>query len=71
VAESEQCVLVTLAVELTQTLPGLVRSEVAKELTFTGRIVEAPEALELGLISRIAADPLAAAKELAAGRPPR
>jgi enoyl-CoA hydratase/carnithine racemase len=46
-----------------QTLPGLLRADAAKELTFTGRIVEAPE---LGLISRIAEDPLAAAKELAA-----
>jgi enoyl-CoA hydratase/carnithine racemase len=40
-----------------------LRADAAKELTFTGRIVEAPE---LGLISRIAEDPLAAAKELAA-----
>jgi enoyl-CoA hydratase/carnithine racemase len=50
---------------LTQTLPGLVRMDVAKELTFSGRIVEAPEALELGLLSRIEDDPLAAARELA------
>jgi enoyl-CoA hydratase/carnithine racemase len=50
---------------LTQTLPGLVRMDVAKELTFSGRIVEAPEALELGLIGRIAEDPRAAALELA------
>jgi enoyl-CoA hydratase/carnithine racemase len=49
---------------LTQTLSGLVRMDVAKELAFSGRIVPAPEALELGLLSRIADDPLAAALEL-------
>ena len=51
---------------LTQTLPGLVRIDVARELLFTGRIVEAAEALELGLITGIESDPLAAARALAA-----
>ncbi|CAN5555017.1 hypothetical protein BH10ACT11_BH10ACT11_08400 [soil metagenome] len=58
---------------LTRTLPRLVSSDVAKELTFTGRVVECSEARELGLITRIADDPLAAALELAeqiAGRSP-
>ncbi len=58
---------------ISQALPVLVSLDVAKELTFSGRKVEAPEALELGLITRIAADPLAAATELAqaiAGRSP-
>jgi enoyl-CoA hydratase/carnithine racemase len=58
---------------LWQTLPGLVRDDVARELAYTGRIVAAPEALALGLITRIEADPLAAARELAgeiAGRSP-
>ena len=50
---------------LTQTLPGLVRADVAKELTFTGRIVEAEEALELGLVTRLADDPRAEALGLA------
>jgi len=49
----------------TQTLKDLVRLDVAKELTFTGRIVEAEEALALGLITRICEDPLAEAEKLA------
>lgn len=51
---------------LTQSLPRLVGVDVAKELTFTGRIVGATEALELGLVTRLADDPAAAARELAA-----
>jgi enoyl-CoA hydratase/carnithine racemase len=50
----------------TQTLRELVRLDVAKELTFTGRIVEADEALALGLLTRICDDPLAKAREVAA-----
>ncbi len=52
---------------LTQTLPDLVRLDVAKELTLTGRVVEAAEALQLGLITRIADDPLALAMDMARG----
>ena len=58
---------------LTQTLPELVRLDVAKELVLTGRIVDAEEALQLGLVTRISADPLAAALDIAgsiAGRAP-
>lgn len=44
-------------------LPRLVRMDVAKDLVFSGRVVGAEEALALGLITRIAADPLAAAQE--------
>ena len=51
---------------LWQTLPSLVRDDVARELAYTGRIVEASEALELGLVTRIEDDPVAAARELAA-----
>jgi enoyl-CoA hydratase/carnithine racemase len=51
---------------ISQTLPGLVRADVAKELTFTGRIVEAEEARDLGLVTRLADDPRSAAGELAA-----
>ena len=51
---------------ITQTLPRLVSIDVAKELTFTGRRVSGEEALELGLVTRVADDPLAAARELAA-----
>lgn len=50
---------------LTQTLPRLVGIDVAKELTFTGRVFSGEEALALGVVTRIAEDPLAAAHELA------
>ncbi len=58
---------------ITSTLPRLVRLDVAKELTFTGRIVSGQDAAALGLVTRVADDPLAAARELAAeiaGRSP-
>jgi len=51
---------------ITQMLPTLVGLDVAKELVFTGRFVEAEEALRLGLVTRIAEDPRTAARELAA-----
>jgi enoyl-CoA hydratase/carnithine racemase len=51
---------------ITQTLPRLVGVDVAKELTFTGRRVTGEEAAALGLVTRVADDPLAAARELAA-----
>jgi enoyl-CoA hydratase/carnithine racemase len=51
---------------LTQSLPRLVGIDVAKELTFSGRIVEAEEALELGLVTRLSEEPLTAAEQLAA-----
>lgn len=57
----------------TVVLPGLVGLDVAKELTFTGRIVSGEEAVALGLATRLADDPHAAALELAAelaGRSP-
>lgn len=50
---------------ITQTLPRLVGVDVAKELTFTGRVLSGTEAQELGLVTRVAEDPLAAALELA------
>jgi len=51
---------------LTQTLPRLVRDDVARDLVFSGRRVGAAEALELGLVTRIADEPLAAAQAVAA-----
>src|SRR3990172_10852450 len=45
----------------TQTLRHLVRLDVLKELTFTGRIVLGTEAVALGLATRVADDPRAAA----------
>ncbi|MBO6933707.1 MAG: crotonase/enoyl-CoA hydratase family protein [Deltaproteobacteria bacterium] len=50
---------------ITQTLLPLVRPDVAKELTFTGRRVSGKEALELGLVTRVVDDPQAEAKALA------
>lgn len=47
-------------------LRELVRIDVAKELCFTGRVLDAAEALSLGLITRVDADPLALAERLAA-----
>lgn len=49
----------------TQTLRHLVRLDVAKELTFTGRIVSGSDAVQLGLATRLADDPHAAALTLA------
>lgn len=56
-----------------QTLRDLVRLDVAKELTFSGRVVEAAEALSLGLLTRVDEDPVTAALDMArdiAGRNP-
>jgi enoyl-CoA hydratase/carnithine racemase len=50
---------------ITQTLPRLVPIDVAKELTFTGRVVSGSEGFELGLVTRTADDPLASALALA------
>jgi enoyl-CoA hydratase/carnithine racemase len=57
----------------TQLLPELVGRDVAKELTFTGRVVDGTEAVALGLATRVDPDPRRAALELAAsiaGRSP-
>jgi enoyl-CoA hydratase/carnithine racemase len=50
----------------TAMLPKVVGLDVAKELTFTGRMVSGEEAVQLGLATRGADDPRAAALELAA-----
>lgn len=50
----------------TQALVNLVGLDVAKELTFTGRMVGAEEAKALGLVTHLADDPRAAALEMAA-----
>lgn len=50
---------------ISQGLPKLMRADRAKELMMTARVVAAPEALDLGLVSRLAGDPLAGARELA------
>jgi len=51
---------------ISRTLPRLVGIDVAKELTYTGRVVSGTEADALGLVTRTADDPLTAARELAA-----
>jgi enoyl-CoA hydratase/carnithine racemase len=51
---------------ITRTLPRLVGIDVAKELTFTGRLIDGTEAQRLGLITRVDDDPLGVARELAA-----
>jgi enoyl-CoA hydratase/carnithine racemase len=56
-----------------QLLPGLVGRDVAKELTFTGRVVSGEEAVRIGLATRADPDPRGAALALAreiAGRSP-
>jgi enoyl-CoA hydratase/carnithine racemase len=57
----------------TQLLRHLVRLDVAKELTYTGRRVSGREAVELGLATRLADDPhaeaLALAREIAGKSP--
>lgn len=47
-------------------LRELVRVDVAKELTLTGRVVTGAQAAELGLVTHLADDPMAAALALAA-----
>lgn len=49
----------------TQTLRDVVPLDVAKELTWTGRVVGAPEALSLGLVTKVAEDAIGAARALA------
>ncbi len=51
---------------ITRTLPRLVGIDVAKELTYTGRVFSGEEAARLGVVTRVSADPLADAHELAA-----
>ncbi|MBK1789109.1 crotonase/enoyl-CoA hydratase family protein [Prauserella sp. ASG 168] len=58
----------------TQVLPELVGRDVAKELTFTGRIVDGEEAGRIGLATKVTAEPRKAALELAreiAGKNPQ
>jgi enoyl-CoA hydratase/carnithine racemase len=50
---------------ISRTLPRLVSIDVAKELTYTARVFDGTEAKALGLVTRLADDPLAAARELA------
>lgn len=51
---------------ITRSLPRLVGIDVAKELTYTGRVITGAQADSLGLVTHVAEDPLTAARELAA-----
>lgn len=48
------------------TLRDLVRLDIAKELTFTGRVVEGEEAQQVGLVTSLSDTPLETALEMAA-----
>src|SRR5437764_3218853 len=50
---------------ITRTLPRLVGIDVAKELTYTARVFSGEEAAQLGVVTHVADDPLAAAQDLA------
>ncbi|WP_434417395.1 crotonase/enoyl-CoA hydratase family protein [Nannocystis pusilla] len=59
---------------ISKTLLRLVRPDIARELIYTARTVSAEEAARLGLVTRVEADPLTAARELArtiAGQSPQ
>ena len=58
---------------ITQTLRDLLPLDVAKELTFSGRILSGEQAQALGLVTHVSEDPLASAMTLAeeiAGKSP-
>ena len=58
---------------LTKLLPGLMRADQALELMLTARVLDAGEGQAMGLVTRLADDPLAEARALAraiAGRNP-
>lgn len=51
---------------ISTTLRNILSADKAKELTFSGRIIDGIEAERLGLVTALHDDPLAAARELAA-----
>jgi len=51
---------------LSQTIVPLVRPDIARELAYTGRVVEAEEAREIGLVTRLSKDADGDARALAA-----
>lgn len=50
---------------ITQNLPKLLRADQAKELMMTARVLDPDQAHSMGLVTRLADDPLAAAHEFA------
>jgi len=53
---------------LTKRLPALMRADQALDLILTARVIDAPEAAALGLVTRLADEPLHAAREAARAR---
>ena len=51
---------------ITRTLPRLVGIDVAKELTYTGRVFTGLQGHQLGIVTHVSSDPLGQARELAA-----
>ena len=50
---------------ISHTLPRLVRIDVARELTYSGRTIDGVEAEALGIVTRVVEDPLSSAQTLA------
>jgi enoyl-CoA hydratase/carnithine racemase len=50
---------------ITVTMPGLLAEDRVRELAYTGRVVDAGEAAQLGLVTGIVDDPLASATAIA------
>jgi enoyl-CoA hydratase/carnithine racemase len=50
---------------LTTVLPRLMRMDQVKDLVWSGRVISGSEATDLGLVTRLAEDPLASARDLA------
>lgn len=50
---------------LTRTLRGLVPADLARDLTYSARVIDGGEAQRIGLVTRLSDDPTAAALELA------
>jgi enoyl-CoA hydratase/carnithine racemase len=50
---------------ITATMPGILAEDRARELAYTGRIVEADEAAQIGLVTSVVDDPLASATAIA------
>jgi len=50
---------------LTKLLPGLMRADQALELILTARVLDAPEGLALGLVTRLSSEPLEDARKTA------
>lgn len=53
----------------TARLPEIVGTGVAQDVALSGRVLDASEALRMGLVSRVVDDPLAVAREIATNDP--